>query len=84
MMKLLHDFMLDARTAEDVALTQEMVKQCNYLRILSLSHTATLVLLTFALANKLALLVSVGQVALRVSPLSAEQNICMRILLLLY
>lgn len=25
MMKLLHDFMLEARSAEDVALTQEMV-----------------------------------------------------------
>lgn len=78
MMKLLHDLMLDARTAEDVALTQEMVKQCNYLRIpsrslpLSLTLAATLALLTFALAKKLALLVSVGQVALRVSPLSAE------------
>lgn len=74
MMKLLHDLMLDARTAEDVALTQEMVKQCNYLRIppLSTSLSDTLALLTFALAKKLALLVSVGQVALRVSPLSAE------------
>jgi len=32
MMKLLHDFILDARTAEDVALTQEMVndtKSCD-------------------------------------------------------
>lgn len=74
MMKLLHDLMLDARTAEDVALTQEMVKQCNYLRIppLSITLSATLALLTFALAKKLALLVSVGQVALRESPLSAK------------
>lgn len=72
MMKLLHDLMLDARTAEDVALTQEMVKQCNYLRIPPPSLSATLALLTFALAKKLALLVSVGQVALRESPLSAK------------
>lgn len=36
------------------------------------SLSATLALLTFALAKKLALLVSVGQVALRESPLSAE------------
>jgi len=33
MMKLLHDLMLDARTAEDVALTQEMVNDTKSLAL---------------------------------------------------